>query len=423
MKKIIYATLALSLVFGACKKDHPVVTNPGLTTDQQAQVVTNYGNILEAGYTDSYNAALILQTKVNAFISAPSAQALTDAQNAWLAAREPYMQTEFARFYGGPIDADGSGDATLNSWPLDEGYIDYLSGDSHGYSAYPGGPDFTQGIINMPTQFPTITASLLVTDNQPDGGTTNANGDNVEVSCGYHAVEFLLWGQDDTPAREKIPGQRSYKDYLTKSAATAPNGARRAQYLQVVTQLIVDNLKTLVAAWAPNATNYRKTFEANPATAIANMFNGIGRLAKGEMAGERMGVPLALHAQEQEHSCFSDNTHRDLYLDMQGIVNAYNGKYTTASGAVISGLGLSDYVKALNAGDDTKMKTLLATAQTSLQAIETNKPFDWLIDGTNPAGNQIVQTGVTAVSGVADWVSQIAHDLKLTDVNIPAEND
>jgi putative iron-regulated protein len=275
----------------------------------------------------------------------------------------------------------------------------------------------------MQAQYPTITESILINNNEPDGGTTNANGDNVEVSAGYHAIEFLLWGQDDTPASQKIPGQRSYKDYLTTTDATAPNGARRAQYLQVATQLLVEDLKTLVVAWAPNADNYRKTFQSNSSSAIANMFNGIGRLAKGEMAGERMGVPLALHAQEQEHSCFSDNTHRDLYLDMQGIVNVYNGSYTTTSGTVIKGLGLSDYVKSLNATDDTKMKTLLGTAQTSLQAIETNKPFDWLIDGSNPTGNQIVQTGVTSVSAVADWVSQIAHDLKLSNVNIPAEND
>jgi putative iron-regulated protein len=420
MKKLLYSTLTFALLLGACKKDKPAA-NTGLSSDQQAQIVTNYSNILEAGYTDSYNAALTLQIAVNAFVASPSAQGLIAAQTAWLAAREPYMQTEMGRFYGGPIDG-ADGDALLNSWPLDEGYVDYLVGDSHGYSAYPS-PDYTVGIINMPTQFPTISETVLSANNEPDGGTTNANGDNVEVSAGYHAIEFLLWGQDDTPAQDKIPGQRSYKDYLTTAAATAPNGARRAQYLQVVTQLVVDNLKSMVDAWAPNANNYRKTFQSNSPAAIANMFNGIGRLAKGEMAGERMGVPLALHAQEQEHSCFSDNTHRDLYLDMQGIVNAYNGKYTTTSGTVISGLGLSYYVKALNATDDTKMKTLLATAQTSLQAIETNKPFDWLIDSANPSGNQIVQTGVTSVSAVADWVSQIAHDLKLSDVNIPAEND
>ncbi|MGC4023603.1 MAG: imelysin family protein [Cyclobacteriaceae bacterium] len=163
----------------------------------------------------------------------------------------------------------------------------------------------------MPSQFPSITKDILISNNQPDGGTTNANGDNVSVSVGYHAIEFLLW-PNHMPAENKIPGQRSYMNYLTTEDATAPNGDRRALYLQVVTQLVVDNLKEVMDAWAPNADNYRKTFEANPTAAIANIFNGIGRLAKGELAGERMGVPLALHAQEQEHSCFSDNTHRDL---------------------------------------------------------------------------------------------------------------
>ncbi len=419
MRNPILPSIILLVVFllGACKDSE----TPGLSSSQQSQVVVNYSNILEAGYQDAYNAALTMQTKINTFIANPTAQSLTDAQNAWLAAREPYMQTEMARFYGGPIDGN-DGDGLLNSWPLDEGYIDYLAGDSHGYSSYPNGPDFTVGIVNMPIQFPTITEVILVNNNQPDGGTTNANGDNVAVSVGYHAIEFLLWGQDDTPAQNKIPGQRSYKDYLTTADATAPNGDRRTVYLQVVTQLVVDNLKEMVDAWAPSADNYRKSFEADPTAAIANMFNGIGRLAKGELAGERMGVPLALHAQEQEHSCFSDNTHRDLSLDLQGIVNAYDGRYTRTDGSVISGLGLSDYVKALNANDDTKMKTYLTDAQASLQAIESNKPFDWLIDGSNSSGNQIVQKGVTDVSAVADWVSQIAHDLKLSQVNIPDEN-
>lgn len=409
--------LSVALLTGACKDSD---TNPGLSASQQSQIVDNYANILEAGYQDSYNAALTLQTKVTAFIANPTADGLTAAQNAWLAAREPYMQTEAGRFYGGPIDGD-DGDGLLNSWPLDEGYVDYLAADPHAYAAY-SKPDFTFGIINTPVKFPTINADILINNNQPDGGTTNANGDNVAVSVGFHAIEFLLWGQDDTPAQSKIPGQRSYKDYLTNGDATAPNGDRRAQYLTVVTQLVVDNLKKLVDAWAPNSANYRQTFEANTSVAIGNIFNGVGRLAKGELSGERMGVPLTLHAQEQEHSCFSDNTHRDIWLDLQGIVNVYNGKYTRTDGSVISGLGLSDYVKALNTTDDTKMKALLTSAQASLQTIGDNKPFDLLIDGGNASGNQIVQKGVTDVSAVADWVSQIAHDLKLSDVNIPDEN-
>ncbi|MBS1682051.1 MAG: hypothetical protein JST48_10080 [Bacteroidetes bacterium] len=416
MNKHILSLLAISILVTSCKDSE----SPGLSSNQQFQLVNNYSNILEAGYEDAYNSALTMQSKINAFISSPSAENLREAQNAWLAAREPYMQTEMSRFYGGPIDGN-NGDGLINSWPLDEGYIDYLSGDSHGHSRYPN-PDFSVGIINMPVQFPEITTDILVNNNQPDGGTTNQNGDNVSVSVGYHAIEFLLWGQDDTPAIDKIPGQRAYKDYINTAEATAPNGSRRAVYLQTVTQLVIDNLKELVDAWAPNSNNYRKTFEANPTTAIANMFNGIGRLAKGELAGERMGVPLVLHAQEQEHSCFSDNTHRDLILDMQGIVNSYYGTYTRTDKTVVSGLGLSDFVKALNASDDTQMKTLLSNAQSSLKTIEDHKPFDWLIDGNNASGNEMVQKAVTDVSAVADWISQIAHDLKLSQVNIPESN-
>jgi putative iron-regulated protein len=416
MRKLIIASFTIAILFSTCKKTKSVVI-PGLSRDQQLQIAENYSNILEAGYQDSYNTALTFQTKINAFIASPTAQGLADAKNAWLAAREPYTQTEIGRFYGGPIDGS-TGDALLNSWPVDEGYIDYLAGDSHGYAAY-AAPDFTTGVINMPKQFPVIDESVLITNNQPDGGTTNFNGDDVEVSAGYHAIEFLLWGQDDTPARDKIPGQRSYRDYLTTGAATAPNGARRAKYLQVVTQLLVDDLKSLVDAWAPNANNYRKTFLTDPPAAIADMFVGIGTLAKDELAAERMGVPLALHAQEQEHSCFSDNTHRDLYLDLQGIINVYYGKYIRTDGTIITGMGLSDYVKAISTADDTKMKALLSTAQTSLLNIEANKPFDWLISSSNPSGNQIVQTGVAAVSAVADWISQTVQDIKQSQIYIP----
>lgn len=416
-KTVILSFSALVLLFGSCKKHE---TTPGLSTDQQTQVLTNYANILEAGYLDSYNAAVILQTKVNAFVANPTAQGLADAKTAWLAAREPYMQTEISRFYGGPVDGD-DGDPLLNSWPLDEGYIDYLIGASHGYSTYSTGPIDTTGIINKPALYPNINATVLIQGNQPDGGAQDGTGNPVDVSVGYHAVEFLLWGQDATPASAKIPGQRPYTDYLT-SGGTAPNAARRGQYLQAATDLIVSNLQELVTAWAPGQSNYRATFVANTTTGIANMFNGMGRLAKGELSSQRMGVPLLLHTQEDEHSCFSDNTHRDLWLDMQGIVNVYKGTYTRTDGSVISGLGLTDYVKAISPADDTTMLGLMTTAQAKLQIIEDNKPFDYLIDGSNSAGNQIVQNGVTAVSNVADWISQIAHDLKLNEVSVPPQN-
>ncbi|HEY0299091.1 MAG TPA: imelysin family protein [Arachidicoccus sp.] len=427
MKKIFISTILFSGILISCSKDHDSTPSAGnghpLTAADQAQVVDNYATILEAGYQDAYNAALTMQSSIKTFIANPTEQGLTDAKTAWLAAREPYMQTEMARFYGGPIDGD-SGDVLLNSWPLDEGYIDYLVGDSHAYQPFNPPHDSLSGIINNPSI--NITEDYLMGNNQLDGGTTNANGDNVDVSAGYHAIEFLLWGQDATPASQKIPGQRSYKDYLTTADATGPNGARRAEYIQIVTQLVVDNLKEMVDAWAPNvSTNYRASFEKDIPTAISNIFLGIGSLAKGEMSGERMSVPLALHAQEQEHSCFSDNTHRDLWLDMQGIANAYNGTYVNTAGTTIgkSQYSLSAYVQGLNVADDKNMQDLLSKAQASLKAIEDNEPFDWLIDSNNPSGNQIVATGVTAVGAVADGISAMAKDINLDFQSVPEEND
>ena len=45
----------------------------------------------------------------------------------------------------------------------------------------------------------------------------------------------------------------------------------------------------------------------------------------GELAGERMNIALLTNSQEDEHSCFSDNTHRDIFLNAEGIQNAFEG--------------------------------------------------------------------------------------------------
>ena len=53
---------------------------------------------------------------------------LVPARKAWLAAREPYGQTEAFRFYGGPIDDAKGPEGRINAWPLDEAYIDSVKG-------------------------------------------------------------------------------------------------------------------------------------------------------------------------------------------------------------------------------------------------------------------------------------------------------
>jgi putative iron-regulated protein len=87
-------------------------------------VLETYANIAEASYGDSLTEARKLQTAVDALIASPSPETLDAARAAWIAARVPYMQSEAFRF-GNKIVDDWEG--KVNSWPLDEGLIDYVS--------------------------------------------------------------------------------------------------------------------------------------------------------------------------------------------------------------------------------------------------------------------------------------------------------
>ena len=118
---------------------------------------------------------------------------LDAAKEAWLTARDEYGPTEAFRFYGGPIDNEETGvEGLVNAWPLDEAYIDYVDGDPEA------------GIVNNPDEHPTIDADALVAANE-QGGEAN-------VSTGWHAIEFLLWGQD---LSADGPGARPVEDYTT----------------------------------------------------------------------------------------------------------------------------------------------------------------------------------------------------------------
>ncbi|MEM6335234.1 MAG: imelysin family protein, partial [Bacteroidota bacterium] len=265
------AAVVVAFTLVACDSDND---DAGI---DRSVVLENYANIVFASYQDSYNTAVTLDQAIDAFIANPTAATLQSAQTAWLAAREPYGQTEAYRFANGPIDDADGPEGLLNAWPLDEAYIDYVVGDDDA------------GIINNPGQFPTIDADLLVSLNE-EGGEEN-------VSIGYHAIEFLLWGQDlsDTSA-----GTRPVTDFTT-----AENADRRKQYLGVVSNLLLVHLDEMVDAWDPNGSNnYRATFLGlDSDVAIRNIMTGIGTLSKSELAVERMFVAVNNQDQEDEHSC------------------------------------------------------------------------------------------------------------------------
>ena len=357
------AVVLLALLAGCGDKDGDTGGGTASFTwpAETADAVATYAQIVSASYTDTVTAAAALDDAAAALAAAPSTTTLAAARQAWLESREPYLQTEVYRFYDGPIDHPDTGvEGLLNAWPLDEHYIDYVVDDA------------SAGIIN--DRSVAIDVSVLVELNEA-GGEKN-------IATGYHAIEFLLWGQDLSDAG---PGDRPVADYA--GGGVAENADRRALYLTTASGLLVDHLSLVRDAWAEGAA-YRTAFEAAPEDSFAKILTGMIVLSGFETGGERLQAALDSGDREDEHSCFSDNTHRDMIQDIQGVQNVWQGRYTRTGGAVVSGVGVRDIVAAVDADLAAALDDRIAESLALAGALEL--PFEAeIVPGS--AGNARVQ--------------------------------
>ncbi len=348
----------------------------------QTAVVETYAANVYANYQDTVTKAEALKTAVDAFIANPSQATQDAAKQAWLDSREPYLQTEPYRFYDGPIDNPEDGpEGQINAWPLDEVFIDYVVDMADG------------GIINNKTAFPDITIDVITEQNE--------NGGEANISAGYHAIEFLLWGQD---LSDTGPGERPYTDYVMNTG-TAANQGRRRTYLQLVTQLLVDDLTAVRDQWAPDAQNYRADFIAGGKDSVRKILLGMGSLSGAELSGERMTVALDNRDQEDEHSCFSDNTHRDLIGDALGLQNVYLGTYGANDGT-----GIEDLVRAKDPALADRLKAEIAASVAAIQAIP--HPFDQAIK--DDASRAKIMTAIQALQTQTETTVEAATALGIT---------
>ena len=331
-----------------------------------ASVATNYAALVHANYSDTLAGAQEMQDAIAAFVAAPSAEGLTAARKAWLSARESYGQTEAFRFYGGPVDDDKGPEGQINAWPLDEAYVDYVQGKPKA------------GLVNDP-KFRITKANLAK---------FNERGGEENISSGWHAVEFLLWGQD---LSETGPGNRSFEDYVD---GKTPNADRRRQFLTVATSLLVDDLASVTKAWAPGQKNYRARFEKGGKESVRKIIVGLGSLSRGELAGERMEVALNSQDQEDEHSCFSDNTHRDIVTNATGMQNVWLGQYKKRDGSMVQGPGVRDLVAAKKADLAEKTTAQLTASVAAAESIPA--PFDRAI-GKGTAGRPAVEKTIASL--------------------------
>jgi putative iron-regulated protein len=333
---------------------------------EPAAVVATYADIAEAGYGDSLAAAERLGAAVEALIAAPSAEALQAAKARWLEARVPYQQTEAFRF-GNPI-VDGW-EGKVNAWPLDEGLIDYVDAryggatDENPYADLNVIANTSLTLSGRTVDAGEITPALL------EGTLQEADAIEANVATGYHAIEFLLWGQDLNGTGPGA-GARPWTDYAAGEACSNGNCDRRAAYLTAATELLIADLGWMAAQWADGG-EARAAVTGNPDAGIVAMLTGMGSLSYGEQAGERMRLGLMLHDPEEEHDCFSDNTHNSHYYDGLGIRNVYLGRYVRTDGSVVEGPAVADLVAAVDPAVDADLRAKLDATMMALGEIKT----------------------------------------------------
>lgn len=362
---------------------------------EQQAVLNTYSDIAHAGYEDSLIAARALDKTIDALIEDPGDATLQAARAAWIAAREPYQQTEAYRF-GNAIVDDWEG--RVNAWPLDEGLIDYVA-SSYGTESETNAL-YTVNVIANPTltvngtkvDATEITPKLL-SERLHEAEEVEAN-----VATGYHAIEFLLWGQD-LNGSDAGAGTRPASDFDTENC-TNGNCDRRAAYLKAASTLLIADLEEMVGNWKTDGAARTALLE-NHDKGIAAILTGMGSLSYGELAGERIKLGLLLHDPEEEHDCFSDNTHDSHYFDQIGIRNVYTGTYRRIDGSIVSGPSVSDLVREKNADLDRELRTKLDNGVAAMAVMraraESIEAYDQMIGEGNNAGNAVVQSVVDSL--------------------------
>jgi len=418
MRKLLLGAVLATAIFGGTA--HAAV--------EPKAVVATYSDLALAGYEDSLKAAKTLREAIDALIAKPSAATLKAAREAWIVARVPYQQTEAWRF-GNPIVDDWEG--RVNAWPLDEGLIDYV--------------DASYGTENDQNAFYAV--NVIANSKISVGGKTvdvskitpellsemlhEADGNEANVATGYHAIEFLLWGQDlngtgaapadrkGTP-QERHSGNRPHTDFDPKQC-TGGHCERRIEFLKAVTDLLVTDLEEMVGNWKKDGAA-RKSVEEDPKAGLIAMLTGLGSLSYGELAGERMKLGLMLHDPEEEHDCFSDNTHNSHYYDQIGIRNVYLGSYTRIDGKTVSGASLSDLVKARDPKLDAEVRAKLDATVAAMQAMktraETVETYDQMIADGNKEGNAVVQAAIDSLVAQTRSLERVITLLDLGKVAI-----
>lgn len=358
-----------------------IVKSTYAANDSINSLANSYANLVSHYYNEVSLSTQEMHNAIIKFVQAPDNNSLTNAKNKWIAARSIYGITEAFRFYGGPIDGvnkygEEGPEGLINAWPLNEAYIDYVKGSSNA------------GIIN----------NLSLEINNDTIIAANMSEDDADVSSGWHAIEFLLWGQDFSL---ETAGIREASDYLP----TNEINIRRRAYLVATSALLLEHINWLSMEWLENGEG-RKAFlnKNDPGGAI---LTGIATLAGFELSSERIATALDSGDPEDEHSCFSDQTHNDVKANFNGIINVYLGKG-------LNGESFSPSISEFVAKNNLKLheNILEIINETNISINNITVPFDKMLsEPKNGPGRQAAEKTVSNLLVLAKNFKEAGKDL------------
>lgn len=314
---------------------------------EAATQVKRYVDLVAATYADAQSAATVLRQSVGTLADMPTAETLEAARTEWKVARAAYLKSEAFLFYSGPVDGPGGPIPRLNMWPVDPATIDAVLAD-------------TAQSLNF-----RAIARL------------NAIEPQLNITTGLHVLEYLLWGADGALIADAFAGD-----------------ARRGDYAQALTQLFLNDITLVAAAWVEGSNNYRASVEAmDQRNALGRAFNGMTALLGYEVPLRRIGAGLFPANENFQPSPFSKTSADDMRASFEGAKAVY---FITGIDTLVTAEADADLAGKISAGFER--------AETALAAM--NAPYERFL--APASGSPERGTAEAAVRALTD----LARDLR-----------
>ncbi|MEQ8819802.1 MAG: imelysin family protein [Sumerlaeia bacterium] len=343
------------------------------------RVIARYAALGFEHYERATEKAEDLERAVETFLLDPSAVSETRAREAWTEAFRAYCATEAFRFSGNPIDAAANGpEPMLNAWPVNGKVVETIVVDTR--------------------RFPELTTELLQKAHAPA---------KAQVTTGFHVIEYFLFGP--RPNAEG-PGAEPFADFTRAS----PSGPRRAAYLRLAAELLVDQLRYVTDQWRPGSQDNYATalLRMEEPEALRRILLGMAALSGTALAEDRLpSQPAALM------SAIADTSGRDFLTNAVGVHIVYRGGFDEEIGP-----GIYDLLVA--AGEGGLAEKLDARMQRSVALLaRIPKPYSAAASAEpGSPGAEANQAAIANLKAQAIELAEAGQRLGVENLAAPAES-